>query len=207
MIEALHGKIVGIEPNRLVINSGPIDFSCIVSTTASSFFGSLNTTDKDDVTVYTYLYHKEDSMQLFGFSTKEEREMFFELIKVNGIGPKQAVKILSGITVLELVSALDQGNLDRLVKIPGLGTKTAQKLILSLRNKLELFTEKGENRMNTDNLPSICSEIIQALIDMGYERKQTKKVVLENYQELSSKITNDKQLEEKLFKASIIKLA
>ncbi len=207
MIEALHGRVVTIEPNRIVLNTGAIDFSCIVSTTASSFYDSIRTSEKDDITVYTYLYHKEDSMQLFGFSTKEEREMFFELIKVNGIGPKQAVKILSGITVAELVTALDQSDLDRLVRIPGLGTKTAQKLVLSLRNKLELFTEHTKNGSNIDHLPSICSEIIQALIDMGYERKQTKKVVVDTYQELSSKITNDKQLEEQLFKASIIKLA
>ncbi len=207
MIEAIHGSVVSIGANHIIISTGSIDLACQVSTTSSSYFGSLQSIDRDDVTVFTHLHHKEDVMELFGFSTKEERSMFFELIKVQGIGPKQALKILSGITVEALATALDQGDLDRLVKIPGLGTKTAQKLVLALRNKLQLFMPETVERSAGEKLPDTCEEIIHALIDMGYDRKQARSVVKENYHALSSQIQDEKRLEEQLFKASIIQLA
>ncbi len=208
MIDAIHGVLIDIDATRAIIGTDSFDFSCIISNTTSSHLLSLSAEERASVTLYTFLHHKDDLMELYGFQTKEERSMFFELIKVQGIGPKQAMKILSGISVQALVEALDSGDIGTLTRIPGLGTKTAQKMVLSLRNRLELFTTdtaKADARNST--LPLACKEILHALTEMGYDRKSAKDAVLESYQLLHTEGIDEKRLEEELFKASIIKLA
>ena len=126
---------------------------------------------QEEQRVFTFLYHREDTMNLYGFSTERERKVFLELIKVSGIGPKQALKMLSGIAVEELVNALDDGNTDRLSLLPGIGKKTAAKIVLALRGKLKLESD-------TDNDEKF-SELIEALTGMGFDRKLAKKALSE----------------------------
>jgi Holliday junction DNA helicase RuvA len=114
--------------------------------------------------VFTWLYHREDMMRLFGFSGKARRDTFLELLKVEGIGPKNALKIMGGIAQEDLERALETGDLARLEAVPGLGKKTAQKMLLALKGKLVPAT--GASASN-----SPYNDLIEALTGMGYEKR------------------------------------
>jgi Holliday junction DNA helicase RuvA len=111
--------------------------------------------------VFTWLYHREDQMKLYGFSSGKRRATFLELLKVEGIGPKGALKIMGGIGQEELETALETGDLDRLERVPGLGKKTAQKMLLALKGKLaKLDGEAGP-----------YGDLAEALANMGYDKR------------------------------------
>jgi len=114
--------------------------------------------------VFTWLYHREDMMRLFGFSDRTRRDTFLELLKVEGIGPKGALKIMGGIGQEDLERALETGDLARLEAVPGLGKKTAQKMLLALKGKLIHTTAASP-------LNSPYGDLIEALTEMGYEKR------------------------------------
>jgi Holliday junction DNA helicase RuvA len=114
--------------------------------------------------VFTWLYHREDQMRLFGFADVTRRNTFLELLKVEGIGPKGALKIMGGIGQEELERALEAGDLARLEAVPGLGKKTAQKMLLSLKGKLV-------HAPAVSAPPSPYNDLVDALAEMGYERR------------------------------------
>jgi Holliday junction DNA helicase RuvA len=115
--------------------------------------------------IFTWLCHREDSMTLFGFADETRRNSFFELIKVEGIGPKAAMKIQGGISQQDLERALETGDLARLEAVPGLGKKTAQKMILSLKGKIVSLSEKSAKTSGP------LAELANALVEMGYEKR------------------------------------
>ena len=123
----------------------------------------------ESVRVLAYLQHREDAMTLFGFYGEEERFCFEQLQTVPGIGARQALKILSGITVENLVKALDGQDVKTLSKVSGIGPKTAQKLVLQLRNVLVL--EDAEAEGEDVSSPGQFRELIESFLDMGFERK------------------------------------
>jgi Holliday junction DNA helicase RuvA len=207
MIDAITGTIVEISENEVILSTSSIDFACIISRYSAQELSQIAREDREGVKVFTYLHHKEDVMDLYGFVDKEERLMFFELIKVQGIGPKQAIRILSGISVSALAAALDTGNIAALTSIPGLGTKTAQKMVLSLRNRLELFSGSKKSDASSQSMPTACREILHALTEMGYDKKSAKDAVLDSYERFYHEGIDEKLLENDIFKASIIKLA
>ena len=153
----------------------------------------------ENARVYTYLQHSQDSMQLFGFSSPRERSLFLDLLKVGGIGPKQAVKILSGIEVDNFIRQLDDNDVDSLTRLPGLGKKTAQKIILTLRGKLSL--EEPAGTVSTD------SDIINALVDMGFDRKSAESAVKKASEENIVKNAENTEKEQILFRRAIIILS
>ena len=120
------------------------------------------------VRVYTHLHHREDQMMLFGFATPEERTVFKDLLRVGGIGPRQAIRILSGMSVAQLVQNLDGEDIDALASVPGIGRKTAQKILLTLRGKLSL--ERDVASPGDD-------DIVEALVEMGFDRSRTRTAV------------------------------
>ena len=129
---------------------------------------------EDGVRVLAYLQHREDAMTLFGFYSEEERFCFEQLQTVPGIGARQAIKILSGITVENLVKALDGQDVKTLSKVSGIGPKTAQKLVLQLRNVLVL--EDAESSDDTSS-PGQFRELIESFLDMGFERRTVVRVL------------------------------
>ena len=158
----------------------------------------------DEARLYTWLQHREDQMQLFGFYSIKERSMFLDLTKVEGIGPKQAMKILSGITPDDLEIALENGDIARLQAISGIGKKTAQKMTLALKGKLTMI----------DDYPSSFSasvteyeEIVRALVEMGYERKRCIEVVNKVASSIKEQGKNPLKEEAELFRLSIVELA
>lgn len=186
MINAITGDIVSVNDQEVVIRSGYVEYSLIVSGQTASRLGSLAGKDRESVRILTVLSHHEDSMLLYGFADQWEREAFNQLQSVGGIGPKQALKILSGITVENLAKALDQSDVKFLSNVPGVGPKTAQKMILQLRNKLVLEEESEHAASQNRTVP--FTEVVDGLMDMGYDRRRVEdtvtRIVEENRQAL-----------------------
>jgi len=113
-------------------------------------------------------------LTLYGFYDEAEREAFVQLQTVSGIGPKQALKILSGINVRHLAEALDSGNIKTLSTIPGIGPKTAQKMVLALRNVLVLDEPKTRQ---TASRATVWADLVNALVEMGFERRRSEEVI------------------------------
>jgi len=148
--------------------------------------------------VYTWLYHREDQMRLYGFADDRRRATFLELLKVEGIGPKGALKIMSGIGQEELETALENEDLSRLEAVPGLGKKTAQKMLLALKGKLA-FSKTAEAE-------GPYAELVKALVEMGYDRRSVMEALNGAEANLPSGISTDEK-EKALFKEAIVTLS
>ncbi len=167
MINAVVGKIARLQPEYVaILTPGGVEYRLEISQNTSSKLSSeLN---KERVRILAYLQHREDAMVLYGFSSEEERFCFEQLQTVPGIGARQALKILSGITVENLVRLLDTQDVKALAKISGIGPKTAQKLVLQLRNVLVIDDEEEEGRK--DGAGSY-RDLVDSFVQMGFERK------------------------------------
>jgi len=207
------GEIVYVSAQTTVIRtSGGIEFQLIVSSQTASKLSQLQGDARRQVRLLSWLQHKEDGMTLFGFTDDEERTLFLELIKVNGIGPKQAMKILSAVQVRAFIQALDKNDLQYLSTIPGLGPKTSQKIILALRDTIVLDTssvsQTSDQAMNSSRLDKRYDDLVAALVDMGYDKRQVismlSKLIEENALLLKGK--NQHEAEEFLFRNTIISL-
>jgi Holliday junction DNA helicase RuvA len=138
-------------------------------------------------------------MRMYGFSREEERDLFLELIRVSGIGPKQALRILSGIPVEQLVAVIDNEEADRLSQVPGVGKKTAAKIILALRGKLMTAEqEKSDGRY---------PELVSALNEMGFEAKKAKQALIEVAGEIDADGMGESEFEHELFRRAIVYLS
>lgn len=170
MIGYLSGKIIYKKPTRLILDVNGIGF--LVNISIGTFE---KIADKTEVSLYTYLSVKEDSLDLYGFYSIAEKEMFEMLINVNGIGPKTAQSILSGIQIVDLKEALKTGNVARIISVPGIGRKTAERMMIELRDKIDSLGE------NVGKLPSgshnLRSDAVMALINLGYNQKAAERIV------------------------------
>jgi Holliday junction DNA helicase RuvA len=150
--------------------------------------------------VFVWLYHREDQMRLFGFVDEGRRAAFLELLKVEGVGPKGALKILGGIGLTELETALENEDLARLEAVPGLGKKTAQKMLLALRGKLAAAS-------SVPVFPAQpYAELAEALAQMGYDRRQAAEVLAKAAAELGSGVEGAEK-EQQLFRRAIVMLS
>ena len=165
MFNSITGTITGKMTASIFIETNGIEWDIMVPSLSLDSFGVVGTTTR----VYTWLYHREDQMRLFGFASVQERDIFVDLLKVEGVGPRQAIKILSSITVPDLEAALDGADVSRLEAAPGIGKKTAQKMILTLKGKLTKSDELAGKR-NAEK-KSAYEDIVLALTDMGFDRK------------------------------------
>jgi holliday junction DNA helicase RuvA len=209
MIDAVYGRLLAIKEQQVIIHTGMFDIELHVSALTSHHLSGLSAEEKKDCKIFSYLVHREDAMMLYGFRNIDERNLFLEIIKVQGIGPKQAIKILSGITVEDFISALDTGNISILTAIPGLGTKTAQKMILALRDKLTLTSPDDKTKANSAVKIAnrqIVTDIIQSLCDMGYEKRDVKNAVDNSLSDLGNTVESSEIFEKKLFTLALMKL-
>lgn len=209
MINAIVGQLVCVNPQSVTILGGNIEFELIISSQTSAKLSALQGSDRTNVRILSYLQHKEDSMVLFGFLDEEERRLFLELIKVNGIGPKQAMKILSGVRVRDFIQALDASDVNFLKNIPGLGAKTSQKIILALRDTLVFTTDSARPERVISGESRKYEDVIEALVEMGYEKKKVLETVgnllKDNEEALANK--SQSEIEEWLFRSSIVRLS
>ncbi len=207
MIHAVIGEIVETSSNKIVIRTaGGVEYEILVSSQTASKISQLSHDDRKGVRILTHLQHREDSMILFGFSDDSERSVFLELIKVNGIGAKQALKILSGIQIKAFIHALDTNDLSYISSIPGIGPKTSQKIILALRDTI--IVDSVHTKNSQSSVDSRYSDLVVSLCDMGYDKKQVITIV-QSLIEQHSDVLAQKSLhenEEFLFKHAIIAL-
>ena len=159
MFNSIYGIVSGKSGEALFLLSSDIEWEITMPLNDIQAFAL-----KSECRVFTWLYHREDLIKLFGFLNEKRRNTFLELLKVEGIGPKAAVKIMSGISQDDLEKALENGDLTRLEAVPGLGKKTAQKMLLSLKGKLV-------QSQAAQVLSSPYNDLIEALVDMGFDRK------------------------------------
>lgn len=200
MFNSISGVLTGKTAESVYIENNGIEWEILVSALTVDRLGAIGNTVK----VYTWLYHREDQMRLFGFLNPAERSLFLDLTKVDGIGPKQALKILSGLDGAALETALEEGDLARLQSIPGIGKKTAQKMILTLKGQLTTVQESGRQ---TVQKKSEFEDIIIALADMGYERKRAAEAVENAAQSMRSSGINPSEKEDELFRSAIVHLS
>lgn len=201
MFNSINGILTGKTTDSIYVETSGIEWEIFVSSLALDCFGNLG----NEVKVYTWMYHREDQMRLFGFPTQAERALFLDLTKVDGIGPRQAIKIMSGLNASALEQALEEGDLDKLQKAPGIGKKTAQKIILALKGKLTASTES--NIKLKTGINSEYEDIINALTEMGFERRAVITKVEEIANELKQNGKNINENEQELFKKAIVALS
>ena len=171
MIGYLTGKIISKKPTQLLLDVNGVGYLINISITT---FEKLSD-DTETISLYTYLAVKEDALDLYGFFSIAEKEMFKSLISVSGIGPKLAQSILSGIEIEELKDAIKTGNTARIISIPGIGRKTAERLIVELRDKVESLAVGVE--FASTGIPSIRNDAVSALAGLGYNQKNAAKIV------------------------------
>ncbi len=205
MFNSLNGTVTGKFPQKIFLDTNGIEWEIIVPDTALDKFPHVGEKAK----AYVWLQHTDSAMTLFGFATKEDRDLFFDLNKVDGIGPKSAVKIMSSISRDQLVSALDSGDLAVLSKIPGLGKKTAQKMLLALKGHLTL--DENSQTVRSSASSGEFSDVMEALVGMGYDRKMVESAVAKIVGELSSdgSLNNltQKEKEDTIFRRAILEFA
>lgn len=172
MFNSLTGLITGKYPQKLFLTTNGIEWDIVMPDTSLDALPHVG----EEARVFTYLQHTEAAMTLFGFASERDRALFFDLLKVDGVGPKSAVKIMSSIALEQLVVALDDGNLAALEKIPGLGKKTAQKMLLALKGKLTL-DEGGAKQTVAQTRGGEYADVIVSLANMGYDRRDVEAVI------------------------------
>ena len=159
MIARLRGKAVASTPEGLVLDVGGVGY--LVAATPSAV---RNATGGGEVTVETYLHVREDAMQLYGFADRAERELFVQLLTVNGVGPKVALAIVSGAPADELRRAIVREDTARFTAIPGIGKKTAERIVLELKEKLGAIETvvPGGDRIARDALVELGWNVVDA---------------------------------------------
>lgn len=167
MIGYLTGKIILSKPTQILLDVNGVGYSVNISI---STFEKIS--EKETASLFIHTSVKEDSITLFGFFSQSEKEMFELLISISGIGPKLGLGILSGISVDDLKSAISNGNVTRLIAIPGIGRKTAERVVLELKNKVDAIKVDGMIKE-----ASVKDEAIAALSTLGYQRQISEKVI------------------------------
>lgn len=179
MIGSLTGTLKHKSPTDLILDVNGVGYAVIIPFSTFEKLGDL----ESRVTLLTHLHVREDALQLFGFFTEEERFLFKLLISVSGIGPKIAQGILSGISVLELRQHIANGNISALTATPGVGKKTAERLVVELRDKVGRSSGETPGHGEPDDRSGLRQEALLALTSLGYNRQQAEKVIRQVLQE------------------------
>ncbi|HTM03129.1 MAG TPA: Holliday junction branch migration protein RuvA [Vicinamibacterales bacterium] len=174
MIAFLRGRVLDKQPNRIILDVQGVGYELYVP--LSTFYDVGDEGSDCSLRVYTHV--REDALQLFGFLTDLERQLFERLISISGIGPKLAVAVLSGVEARDLVTAVQRGDVARLTAIPGIGKKTAERIVLELRDRLaQLAVGVSEAAPAARAGDRLRDDLISALQNLGYHRPQADKAV------------------------------
>jgi holliday junction DNA helicase RuvA len=168
MIGRIHGTLIAIHPPRLLVDCQGVGYEIDVSMSTLYGLPKLN----QMVTLLTHFQVREDAQQLFGFATENERMAFRALIKISGVGSRTALALLSGMSVSELVQAIAAQETIRLTQVPGIGKKTAERLLLELKGKLGPDLGIGIDGSGSSSVALVNSEVLQALLSLGYSEKE-----------------------------------
>lgn len=174
MIARLTGTLVDKQVQRIVLDVGGVGYDVLVPLSTIYTLGEPG--ERVSLRVHTHV--REDALQLFGFATALEQALFERLINVSGIGPKLAIAVLSGIEPPELVRAISQSDVVRLTRIPGVGKKTAERLVVELRDRLAELAAGAPPADDTDAPPDdVRDDVLSALANLGYQRAAAEKAV------------------------------
>ena len=182
MIAHLSGTLLAKQPTSAIVDVGGVGYEVVIP--LSTFYELGENGTQVQLRIYTHV--REDALQLFGFKTARERELFLQLISVNGVGPSLAIKLLSGMNADEMIASIRTNNLVRLVAIPGVGRKTAERLVVDLRDKIaalsspaleEEFVAKAVAAGELASTESMRDDAMSALANLGYQRAAAEKAV------------------------------
>ncbi len=195
MIAHLRGKLLAKHPNQVVVETAGVGYEVTISVPTFSDLPAAGS----EVALHIYTHVREDVLALYGFSQPAEKQLFEKLMTVSGIGAKLAITILSGMAADELAGAIRRNDLARLTKIPGIGKKTAERMVLELRDKLPPAAGLAQPAQPTMN--SMEEDVLSALMNLGYQRPVAEKV-------LATAIKNNKDGSfDALFRASLAGLS
>ncbi len=177
MIASLHGKLIEKHPNQVIVETGGVGYDVTIPVSTFSSLGEAGS----EVRLRVYTHVREDALQLFGFLTGDEKAVFERLISVSGIGPKLAITVLSGLPTPDLVAAIREGAVERLVRIPGVGKKTAERMVLELRDKLDMVSGTARAAAAAaapaDALSAVERDVLSALLNLGCQRSAAEQAV------------------------------
>jgi holliday junction DNA helicase RuvA len=171
MIALLRGTLVEKHPNQAILDVGGVGYD--VTIPISTFSHLPDTGVETRLRVYTHV--REDIIALYGFLTGDEKNLFEKLIGVSGIGPGLAIKVLSGMPAVDLLTAIRRNELDKLVRIPGVGKKTAERMVLELRDKLP--APAGDDAITPPSLSRLDEDVLSALLNLGCSRPSAEAAV------------------------------
>jgi holliday junction DNA helicase RuvA len=202
MIGFLSGKILEKDANTVIVDVAGVGYEVTIPLSTFYDLGDVGS----DVSLRIFTHVREDALQLFGFKTMRERDLYLKLISVQGIGAKSGITMLSGMSADEIVTAIRTNNLARLTAIPGVGRKTAERIVIELRDKIaDLSVDSGARgaavggaQPSTD---AVFDDALSALVNLGYQRNAAEKALQDSAKD-GSEITV-----QKLLRAALQKLA
>jgi holliday junction DNA helicase RuvA len=171
MIGSLRGKLIEKRPNQILVDINGVGYQVQIPLSTFASLGALHT--ETSLLIHTHV--REDQLTLYGFVTARERQCFELLISASGVGPSLALKILSGMSIEELVPAIRKGDLAQLVKIPGVGRKTAERIVVELRDKLVVIDVPDAGKSSTRS--QLEEDVASALSNLGYDTKSVERAI------------------------------
>jgi Holliday junction DNA helicase RuvA len=175
MISFLRGRVHDKHPNRVTVDVGGVGYE--VHVPLSTFYSVGD--EGEDVSLRVYTHVREDALQLYGFLTDLERQLFERLIGISGIGPKLAIVVLSGMETRELLTAVQRADVARLTTIPGIGKKTAERIVLELKDRLTQIAVPAAagTAAPPSSADQLRTDLLSALLNLGYHRQQAEKAI------------------------------
>lgn len=174
MIALLNGQLVQKTVSQVILDVGGVGYRLLIP--LSTYYAL---PDEGNVRLQVHTHVREDALLLFGFHTEAEKDLFGLLLSVSGVGPKVALNILSHLPTADLRQALSQGNAKHLATVPGIGKKTAERLVLELREKIGRveFTDIGSTQVPASTSPDLQEDALSALINLGYKESLSRKAL------------------------------
>lgn len=174
MIAQLRGVLADKRPNQVLLDVGGVGYLVHVPLSTYAALGEL----RAEVTLLIHMHVREDTLALYGFLSSREKHLFELLLSASGVGPSLALKILSGMSVEELVPAIRSGDVARLTRTPGVGRKTAERMVVELKDKLDGMAVEHE-RPAAASPAGAAADVVSALVNLGYEQRAAEKAVEE----------------------------
>jgi Holliday junction DNA helicase RuvA len=171
MIAHLRGKLLAKHPNQAIVETAGVGYDVTISVPTFSDLSAVG----GDVALHIHTHVREDVIALYGFLRSAEKALFEKLITVSGIGPKLAITILSGMAADAMVNAIRGNDIARLTRIPGIGKKTAERMVLELRDKLPV--EKHGEIAAAPPLSAVEEDVLSALVNLGYQRGSAERAI------------------------------
>jgi Holliday junction DNA helicase RuvA len=171
MIGSLRGKLIEKRPNQLLVEVGGVGYQVQIPLSTFAGIGAIHA----EATLLIHTHVREDQITLYGFVTAREKQCFELLISASGVGPSLALKILSGMSIEELVPAIRKSDLAQLVRIPGVGRKTAERMVVELRDKLAVIDVAEAGKPSTRS--QLEADVASALVNLGYDVKSVERAI------------------------------